>query len=278
MKYLEVFLFSLAALSSVSACELPQLEMNANAIARYLAHSQRSLISNPNGLSIQLIRAAKKGRENVVRMLLEDEQKEADPSYFNSMCLERAYEKRHFGVVRLLLEDGRADPAAKNSRFLGWAIRTRRADIVRLLLDDKRADPTVFGSYYLLACIELRDDRILRMLLEDGRADPSRQPCIATASKRICDWGTDNQSTIRLLLEDGRASVDGPHPTYLRLMGLSQNLLELSADPSTSAEHFAKAMEGVSESSQKTYWLRARRQPWFARAYDMFKSRRPCLQ
>jgi hypothetical protein len=101
-----------------------------------------------------LSRAAYTGDVDWVAALLGDARVDPPPVDQRNMyshALRLAAALRHVGIVRLLLDDGRADPAAWNSvvlRDVTCQAHDLRgvAAVCRVLLADERADPTTDRS------------------------------------------------------------------------------------------------------------------------------------
>ena len=112
--------------------------------------------------SAALLAAAKRGHDDVVRLLLND--RRADPADDESFGLCFAASRGHVKVVTLLLKDGRANPASWNSDALWAAAWYGHVRVVKAFLRDGRADPTASDFKALMVDLEGRHTEVVAIL------------------------------------------------------------------------------------------------------------------
>lgn len=116
-----------------------------------------------------LFAAARHGREQLVRVLLENPL--IDPSLAHNEALFVAVSHEHAGVVKLLLADPRVNPGDRVGFIVHTAIRLEDSLIALLLLADPRVDPTQDdnGALFWAAYYDVPD--IVQVLLDDSRVN-----------------------------------------------------------------------------------------------------------
>lgn len=116
-----------------------------------------------------LIHAALKGKQvHVARLVTAG----VDPTSHNNRAIGNASTEGHVGIVRYLLNDGRADPAGESNCSIRFASQHGHAEVVHLLLADGRADPTIWENWAIRVASQNNRVEVVLLLLEDGRADP----------------------------------------------------------------------------------------------------------
>ena len=153
----------------------------------------RTLLRHPGvdpgvGNNRAMKRAARAGRVEVVRLLLQDDR--AHPAEEgDNYAIELAAHYGHTEVVELLLGDPRVDPCGNNNYCIRYAAREGHVDIVRLLLGDPRVDPAGEESQALCGAVEMGHIDVAKLLLEDGRVDPS------ASDDTPIRWAIDREDT-----------------------------------------------------------------------------------
>jgi len=143
--------------------------------------------------------AARKGRVNIVKVLLADPR--VDPSALNNYAFSQAAAGNHLEVMQLLLsdsrfrmndllfidictsgflsgaktllKDSRTDPSIRNNTAFICAAWNNHVEIVKLLLTDSRVDPTAQNNKALMKVSKEGRAETLKLLLKDPRVDPS---------------------------------------------------------------------------------------------------------
>ncbi|KAJ3247362.1 hypothetical protein HDU77_008618 [Chytriomyces hyalinus] len=110
-----------------------------------------------------LLAAARRGHEDVVRLLLSEPRRDGD----ESEALIEASSAGHIRIVDLLLKDGRAEASWENSSCLREACRRGHLDVVQLLLTSTNADINA----YEISCGWLNDGTVSSPLREAQRSE-----------------------------------------------------------------------------------------------------------
>ncbi len=123
-------------------------------------------------LFTQFVTAAQQGQLRKVKKLLPQVNANAD----DQVALYWATVNKHFGVVRLLLEDDRAGKRCFPDMDDGYPLRQAcefgETELVKFLLEDKRphrALPDVDGSYPLQLARKGNHTKTVNLLLADKR-------------------------------------------------------------------------------------------------------------
>ncbi|KLU82836.1 hypothetical protein MAPG_01904 [Magnaporthiopsis poae ATCC 64411] len=161
-----------------------------------------------------LLKAAKEGREDVVRLLL-DTDGGVDIDFKDTAGrtpLSWAAEKGHEAVVKLLLNTGKVDVDSKVSTGqtpLMWAAEFGHAAVVKLLLDTGRVDVNSKDSWGQtpLACgAQQGSQAVVKLLLDAGKVDvESKDRMGQTPLSHAAENG--NEAVVNLLLDTGKVDV-----------------------------------------------------------------------
>lgn len=116
-----------------------------------------------------LFAAARDGREQLVRVLLENPL--IDPSLERNEALYIAVSHGHTDVVKLLLADPRVNPGDRSGLIVQAAIVLEDCTIARLLLADPRVDPTQDDNSAIFWAAYYDVPDVLQVLLDDPRVD-----------------------------------------------------------------------------------------------------------
>jgi ankyrin repeat protein len=162
-----------------------------------------------------LLRAAEKGRDQVVKLLLQDCRTDVNwVSYSGRTPLLWAAEKGYDKVARLLLEDSRTDVNIADTDHgrtpLLWAVEKGHDRVVQLLLWDSRIDvnrANKHGRTPLSLAAGHGHDKVVELLLGDSRTD------VNIADTEYCrtpiSWAVarNHDKVVELLLGDSRTDV-----------------------------------------------------------------------
>ena len=106
------------------------------------------------------------------------------------------------GVIRALIEDGRADVGIQNNFLVIWASRRRETELVSRLLSDTRVHPFAKEGVALVGAASSGHKEMVQLLLSDGRGT-DRMKHLAVAAAVM----SDSLSVVQLFL-----TSDTVHP------------------------------------------------------------------
>ena len=130
-----------------------------------------------------LVWAARRGHEEVVKVLLE--RKDTNPdrvdTYYGQTPLSWAADKGHSRVVKMLLEREGVNPNHIDTYYghtpLRWAAEWGHEEVVKMLLEREDVNPDHMDTYYgqtpLSRAAELGHEEVVRLLLEREGVDPN---------------------------------------------------------------------------------------------------------
>ncbi|KAH5370235.1 hypothetical protein HBI49_074980 [Parastagonospora nodorum] len=168
-------------------------------------------IEAPEGI---LLKAAKKGYEVVVRLLLERSTPnlEAETST-GETALWLAADSGNEGIVRLLLETGNVDVDAKHRHSkqtpLSRAAESGYEAVVKLLLETGKVnidETDAYGDTPLLRAVTGGHEAVVKLLLDTRKVNvESKDRAGCTALSLAAHGG--HEAVVRLLLEQGKADI-----------------------------------------------------------------------
>jgi len=129
-----------------------------------------------------LVWAARRGHEEVVKVLLERKDTNPDPvdTYYGQTPLSWAAEKGHSGVVKMLLEREGVNPdhidTCRGRTPLSWAAEEGHLGVVKMLLEREGVNPDHVGTYRGRTPLSLAavngHSGVVKMLLEREGVNP----------------------------------------------------------------------------------------------------------
>ena len=168
--------------------------------------------------------AARKGHQEVVKMLLEREDINPDqPETENGRTpLSCAAERGHEGVVEMLLERGDVNPDRADSRGrtpLLWAAEKGYEGVVKILLEREEVNPDQSDAMYartpLVWATRNGHEGVVKMLLERGDVNPDRAE---SRGRTPLLWATrkGHEGIVKMLLERDGVNPDLADTKYGR--------------------------------------------------------------
>ena len=170
--------------------------------------------------STPLTWASRKGHEEVVKLLLEQDGVNPDDAdtYFGQTPLSWAAEKGHEGVVKILLGREDVDPNRTDTGSgrapLSWAAANGHEGVVRILLEREDVDPnkadTDYGRTPLLWAAGWGHEGAVKVLLEREDLNPDKPD--DWYGRTPLSWAAKNghERVVGMLLK--REGVDPDHP------------------------------------------------------------------
>ncbi|KAI8822832.1 ankyrin repeat-containing domain protein [Chytriomyces cf. hyalinus JEL632] len=117
--------------------------------------------------------AASNGHTEIVRLLLDCQQDDVDPSCLNNISLRNAAERGYVEIVERLLQDSRVDSGAQGNAAIRFSAERGHAQVVELLLKTNGVDPAADDSFALRAAARNRHLKVVELLIRDGRSNVS---------------------------------------------------------------------------------------------------------
>lgn len=168
-------------------------------------------VEAPEGI---LLKAAKKGYEVVVRLLLERSTPnlEAETST-GETALWLAADSGNEAIARLLLDTGKVDVDAKHRHSkqtpLSRAAESGYEAVVRLLLETSKVnidEKDAYGDTPLLRAVIGGHEAVVRLLLDTGKVNVETKDKAGCTALSLAAHG-GHAAVVRLLLEQGKADV-----------------------------------------------------------------------
>jgi len=174
--------------------------------------------------STVLIWAARGGREEVVKMLLErgDVNPDQADTLYGRTPLSWAAVNGHSEVVKMLLERGDVNPDQADTFYgrtpLSWAAVNGHSEVVKILLERGDINPdqadTLYGQTPLSWAAANGHSEVVKMLLERGDVNPDQ---VDTQSGRTpLSWAAEigHSEVVKMLLERGDVNPDKADTEY----------------------------------------------------------------
>ncbi|PRP84058.1 putative ankyrin repeat protein [Planoprotostelium fungivorum] len=193
--------------SQFKALEKCSIKNSTAAIKLFLSLKQKSQLSLDEALSL----ASQFGSLGVIKILLEDGR--ANPTYNHCCCLRLACANGHVEVVRLLIQLPSVDVSAGNNYAIHCAASVGNVEITKLLLDSGGVIPSANDNSALRMAAWYGHSEVLQLLLQHGGVDPAAKDNspIRDASERGHD------KVVAILLEDPRVDPTSRGQCALRM-------------------------------------------------------------